>query len=64
MSRSHNRFLTPTPKSQNEPKIKSKSNVKIEGNIEYTGLEHRKTLRAFDFHCDLQIKIENEKIDN
>ena len=26
----------------------------------YTGLEHRQTLRACDFHCDLQIEIENE----
>ena len=27
--------------------------------VEYTGLEHRQTLRACDFPCDLQIEIEN-----
>ena len=29
----------------------------------YTGLEHRQTLRACDFHFNLQIEIENENID-
>ena len=31
--------------------------------LKYTGLEHRQTLRAYDFNCDLQIEIENENID-
>ena len=31
--------------------------------VKYTGLEHRQTLRACDFHCNLQIEIENENID-
>ena len=31
--------------------------------IKYTGLEHRQTLRACDFHFNLQIEIENENID-
>ena len=28
-------------------------------NIKYTGLEHRQTLRACDFNCDLHIEVEN-----
>ena len=32
---------------------------KKERKKEYTGLEHRQTLRACDFPCDLQIEIEN-----
>ena len=31
--------------------------------LKYTGLEHRQPLRACDFHCDLQIEIENKKND-
>ena len=31
--------------------------------LKYTGLEHRQTLRACDFHFNLQIEIENENID-
>ena len=34
-------------------KTESKNNMK------YRGLEHRQTLRACDFLCDLQIEIEN-----
>ena len=36
---------------------------KTEITSKYTGLEHRQTLRACDFHCNLQIETENENID-
>ena len=34
---------------------------KLNKKQEYTGLEHRQTLRACDFPCDLQIEIYNFK---
>ena len=47
-------------KVKTDSKIKSKSKVRIEENVEkYTGLEHRQTLKAWDFNCDLQIEIES-----
>ena len=41
----------------------SDASVKCMKTWKYTGLEHRQTLRACDFHFNLQMEIENENID-